>query len=365
MHSDIVIVGKGIAGLVLSFFLEKKGIRHLILDRKSKVRPFALAETIPPSAMPLLHSPGLIGIFEENSIRKTYGYHSLWGSEKVIDNNFFFQHPYKYGLKINKASLLIELEGINRSTIIQYEHQLELQIKKEGVTITVINNGTKKVIHARAVIDATGRSRAILKALNIPISHYDNCTSFSCHLPRKKHSKLRHDVYVESFKDGWGLVSGLNESHNVVSTFTHNKSLIFNRLKEYNNWKNILNETSYLKYFLTTDDDIKVRGGLANSSKPELISGGNWLAIGDAALAFDPLCSHGITNAIYTAQKASEAIAGYLEYDDDDAFDEYNESLNSIFDAYLKSKNELYRSETRWREKDYWSEYFKNDDVAA
>ncbi len=247
MTTDIVIVGKGIAALVLAFLLKQKGIRYVILDRKAKVKPFGLAETLPPSALPLLQKIGLLSLFETNSIRKTYGYHSLWGSDTVVDHNFYFQNPFKHGLKIDKKRILDQLEQSSPNSIIEYEHHLKLQKVNDGIDLTFRQNGVASNLQAKIVVDATGRNRAVLNLLDVPTVQYDGTLAFSCHLPKKKHPRLKHDVFVESFKEGWGLVSGNGDAQNVVSIFTHSKSPIFSTVGNYQNWKTILKNTQYLK----------------------------------------------------------------------------------------------------------------------
>lgn len=349
MHTDVIIVGKGIAALVLAFLLRQKGISPVILDRKAKVKSLDLAETLPPSALPLLHQLGLYSLFEKHSFRKTYGYHSLWGNDRITDHNFYFQHPFKHGLKINKHSLLTELEKSFKGSILYYDKQLEVQEKATGFKLTDHKSVDRKT---KVLIDATGRNRAILKKLQIPILETDSQLAFTCHLPRKKHPKLKHAVFVEAFEHGWGLVSGLGTEHNVVSVFSHQQSPIFRQASDYNNWKTILQSTTYLQYFLEDIPGIKVKGMQANSSRPERMAGTNWLAVGDAALAFDPLCSHGISNAIYTAMQAATAIEQRLN--NSPAFQTYHTTLTQIFDAYLASRTGLYRQEKRWSDTPYW-----------
>ncbi len=348
MITEVVIVGKGMAALVLAYLLKQEGINYVLLDRKTRVKAFDLAETLPPSALPLLQSIGLLELFEKHSIRKTYGYHSLWGTDRLANHNFYFHHPYKYGLKIDKRNLLADLEQKTGSKNIPYEYLIQLKKEAGEFQIVYQQNGIKNTLQTPIIVDATGRSRAVLKLLNIPSIDYDGTLSFTCHLARKKHPDLKHDVLVESFKEGWGLVSGLKKTQNVISIFTHRESPIFHSVSSFQNWKTILKETKYLKHFLSDDSTLKVKGKQANSSRPQKIAGTGWLAIGDAALAFDPLCSHGISNAIYTAKKAAAAIVRKTDFTD------YDKSLQDIFHTYLKSKEHIYRQEKRWQNEAFW-----------
>lgn len=348
MKTTVVIVGRGVAASVLSFLLNKAGVSHVVLDRKSQAKPFPLGETLPPTALPLLKRLGLLAVFESCAIRKTFGYHSCWGSDQLSDTHFYFSRPYQYGLKLDKQALLKRLAE-NTKVVQSYDHHFVVNLHEEQVEVLYAIDGERKKLNANTIVDATGRNRAVLKQLGVTIENYDHNTAFSCHLPKRKPTKLKHDVLVESFETGWGLVSGLNDKQQIVSLFSRPASSAFKAMKDYQNWPALLKNTVYLKDCLTADAAVKVRGGLANSSMPQKVGDHRWLAIGDAALAFDPLSSHGITNAIYTAWKALEEIKA-----SDGNFSDYSKNMSAIYETYLDSKTKLYKRENRWRHSAYW-----------
>lgn len=354
MQTDVLILGKGIAGLTLGFLLKQKGIDCILLDRVDKRKSFALAETLPPSAMPLLQELGIMPIFEKHAIQKTFGYHSSWGNEQIADHNFFHHPQYKNGLKINKQAIIDDLSTRLNTSCFPYDYLETISLTATDVTISVRHEKVSTTIKSQLIIDATGRNRVLIKAFNIPIETHDSLLAFGCHLPKIKHPKLVHEVFVESFEHGWGIVSGLNATTNVCTLFTHKGSAIQKELRNYNTWKSIVSETNYLKDFLVAVDAVKIHGTKANSSKPAQLSGKNWLTIGDAALAFDPLSSHGITNTIYTTKIAALAIEKYLSGEEMYKFQDYANTLTSIFDAYLQTKHTLYSSEKRWENSTFW-----------
>ena len=91
---DVAIVGSGIAGLVLSILLQRRGIEHIVMNRRRRGQePLALGETLPPSAIPLLQSLHLNNLFHQHILRKTRGYHISWGHEDLTHSNFYFQNP--------------------------------------------------------------------------------------------------------------------------------------------------------------------------------------------------------------------------------------------------------------------------------
>ena len=54
-------------------------------------------------------------------------------------------------------------------------------------------------------------------------------------------------------------------------------------------------------------------GADASSSRLRQLTGPNWLATGDAALAFDPLSSQGIASAMYSGIAAARAVHAHLQ----------------------------------------------------
>ncbi|WP_430408923.1 NAD(P)/FAD-dependent oxidoreductase [Kordia sp.] len=358
MKKQVIILGNGIAGITLAVLLQRKGIPFVLLHREGEKQPFALGETLPPSAMQFLNELKLLSIFEENAYRKTYGYHSMWGNSRVTDINFFHQNPYKNGLKINKHQTLEKLRELIKDNMISYQKGLEVIHEVYGNTVVLGKNEGVKIIQGKILIDATGRNRTVLQKLKIQNEIHDELVAVSCHIPKIQHPKLTHEVYVESFKEGWGIVSALNETENICTIFTHKGHEILSQLKEVSQWKSALAETVYLKDFLQETNQAKLKGGNANSSVASQIAGSNWLAIGDAAMSFDPLSSHGITNAIYTSAKAAEAIEKKLNFADSEAFPEYGKTMQTIFKQYLHSKNNLYQQETRWKDAIFWKRFF-------
>ena len=338
LQTDVVIVGKGIAGLCLSLLLERQGIDHLLLASRER-KEIALAETLPPSSLQLLERLGFRALFQQSALKKTLGYHSLWGTPKVVDTNFYFHRPFQHGLKLDKQKLLRILTSEVPERVLEFDKGIAYQGPDEGIRTTIQNEVT--CVKGRIYIDATGRNRALLKQIGIGSREQDQQLSFSCHLPRINHPRLVHDVFTEVFPGGWGIVSGLDEETNVMTLFAGKGSPAALKLRDFSHWGEILKETRYLKEFLSPDINPSIKGNAANSSRAQEISGANWLAVGDAAIAFDPLSSHGISNAVYCAWRASEAVQKCLSAPGSGALKEYAEMLSKIFEQYLVVQRRL------------------------
>lgn len=329
LKTKVLIVGKGVSGLILSYLLEKKGIESILLNKEISASATILAETIPPSTLTILKNIGLLTLFEQCAT-KTYGYQSIWNGI-LNDEDFFSHNPYKYGLKLNKKQLLLKLEKKIKSRIVNY-NQLKNITSKTLTTTFIKSNNKEYSIESNLIIDATGRNRAVLNFLKVPIISYDNNIAFICYLPKTEES-LKYGFFTETFENGWGTISDLNETTRIMTLYSSKKDTFHKELKTFSNWHKILTNTQILKKHLPIGN-FEVTGRLANSSISQKISGYNWLSIGDAAMAFDPISSHGISNAIFCALKASESINDYINNESLESFDLYQNKLKKIFNEY-------------------------------
>lgn len=336
------------AGLVLSFLLSKKQIPHVLVGRQEKGPLLALGETLPPSALPMLQSMALLPLFEKTALRKTTGYHSFWGRAAVSDHNFYFNRPFQHGLKLNKAALLQVLEEKQMAHIQHYERSISISL--DGNPNATLDGIT--TLEAKLIVDATGRKRQLCKSLDIEQIEGDDLMAFSCHQKLVKLERLPHGVYVEAFEKGWGIVSQLDEERQVMSLFTRKE--FAQEFSDFANWEVLLKDTLHLKHYLGDTPLNKLVGARANTSRPVKSAGPQWLAIGDAAMAFDPLSSHGITSGVYTALQAVGVIEAQLQDASSQAFSAYDAQLKKIYSAYYKQKLERYRQEQRWKEAPFW-----------
>ncbi|RIK49986.1 MAG: hypothetical protein DCC57_12385, partial [Chloroflexi bacterium] len=91
----------------------------------------------------------------------------------------------------------------------------------------------------------------------------------------------------------------------------------------------------------------------ANTYRMEPPVGENWLAVGDAAAALDPLSSMGIFRAFTWAAVAAAAIICHLN-GDKTALPAYAAALRHDFTAQQAARAWAYRQEQRWADQPFW-----------
>jgi flavin-dependent dehydrogenase len=91
----------------------------------------------------------------------------------------------------------------------------------------------------------------------------------------------------------------------------------------------------------------------ANSCRLDRPAGRNWLAIGDATMAFDPLSSQGICQAMRSGLEAAGLIHAHWK-SGVIALDRYAQSVNQTFETYLNERDQYYGREKRWPLSIFW-----------
>jgi flavin-dependent dehydrogenase len=83
------------------------------------------------------------------------------------------------------------------------------------------------------------------------------------------------------------------------------------------------------------------------------VTGIDWTAIGDAALAFDPLSGQGVFKSIETGTRCASAIARYFD-GESNALAEYETWVDETYRSYLSLRAQYYTSVVRWTGSRFW-----------
>ena len=160
---------------------------------------------------------------------------------------------------------------------------------------------------------------------------------------------------IEAASDGWWYTAMLPSRQRVVAYLT-DADLAPPGLATRKSFISIVTGTRYVRACLAAHGyrlQMIPKATPANTSRLDCTTGDGWLAIGDAALSFDPLSSQGILTSLHTGMKAGEALHDCLS-GNSDAIADYDHHLSTIYDAYLRNRSMYYMMEQRWRERPFW-----------
>ena len=91
------------------------------------------------------------------------------------------------------------------------------------------------------------------------------------------------------------------------------------------------------------------------------VVGANWIATGDAALAFDPLSGQGVLKSIETGTRCAAAIARYFA-GDPNAFGAYDSWVQETYQTYLSERRQFYSGVLRWPSSQFWRRRQSSDE---
>ena len=87
----------------------------------------------------------------------------------------------------------------------------------------------------------------------------------------------------------------------------------------------------------------------------------NWIATGDAALAFDPLSGQGVLKSIETGTRCAAAIARYFA-GDSSALAAYDSWVQKTYQACLSERRRFYSGVLRWASSQFWKRRQSSDE---
>ncbi len=91
----------------------------------------------------------------------------------------------------------------------------------------------------------------------------------------------------------------------------------------------------------------------ANSSRIDRFHGPGWLALGDAAIAFDPISGQGVFRALESGMRGADAVSAWLK-GEPDWLETFSGMLDDVFRHYLLLRHAFYCRERRWPDSVFW-----------
>ncbi len=344
---DVAIIGGGAAGSAAALtLLQAEGCSVCIVENSDFAEP-RVGETIPPDTNHLLLQLGVKRAFETQGHLPCYGSHSLWGSNQLGHNDFLTSpHGNGWHLDRNRFDRML-LDQVAASGARLFAEECT-GVQCSGDLVDHIETSSRK-IRARHYIDATGRSAKVMRAFGV--SHrFDDRQAVIWAKFKVADKSLGNSTWLEATRDGWWYAAEVPGGNAVVALGTDPRVAKSGGLYHLPNWAAALSGTYLIAPKLARAklqlDSFRVTS--SHSYIAERVVGGNWITVGDAASAFDPLSSAGIYKALLTGQMAARSIRT-------GDYKSYARRVLEDYQAYLLKRQELYAVETRWRDNIFWA----------
>lgn len=171
-------------------------------------------------------------------------------------------------------------------------------------------------VTARFVIDGSGRAAVAARSVGVRrradrlVAAYA-CISQSCNEVEPTPATL-----IEAVENGWWYAALLPDRRLSLAFFTDPDSLPRGITRNAPAWAEMAARAPFVQRWLESASYPIVQAPLlasAGTTWLEPIAGENWAAVGDAAAAFDPLSSHGLTTALWSGRRAALATIAALD----------------------------------------------------
>jgi flavin-dependent dehydrogenase len=341
----VAVIGGGLAGAAAALRLARGGVRPVWIaaERRSAFTP---GEHLSATANPLLAALGVEDLLHDARHRAAHATYSAWGSDIPLERNAILQlagAPYVLDRATFEAAL--SARAVDAGALRIDGDLLDLRIR-EGTWRLDTGAGQ---IEAGFVFDATGR-RARIAARFATRFRADRLSCRYALLDAPGAEGPRPVTLIEADARGWWYLSVLADGRAVVQFYGDADLPSFDSAAFEANAR-----ATRLVSASLSDGGYGPFGPVsrvaANSCWLNPAVGEGWVAIGDASAAFDPLSSHGMTTALWSAIEAADA---YLARDPARMM-AYSDSVAAGVQSYLQARRAVYRRESRWPESPFWA----------
>jgi flavin-dependent dehydrogenase len=359
-ESSVVVVGGGTAGATTALALQRLGVQTTIV-RRAAPPCWKVGEGLPPAANPFLRRLGVWDRFRADRHLPSFGNASSWGSADLVDYSFVFD-PHGAGWHLDRPrfdAMLLQAAREHGAQVITGTAAVDGRSVAAGdfwIRVTP-EDGEAIVLRPPFVVDASGRVATIARLGNRR-EHNDRLVAvvgvFATQDPAGDPDSR---TIVEAVEDGWWYSAAIPDGRLVVAFMSDGDLVGALGAYRLDGWSGLLGKTVH------TCDRV-VRLGcqpltlplvvLANSSRLLEVAGPTWVAVGDAAIAHDPLSSQGIASALLLGLSAADAIAGQLS-GRADATEAYRMLVARLHDEYIRGLAYYYGREARWPRSPFWA----------
>jgi flavin-dependent dehydrogenase len=363
LYYQVIIAGAGPAGCACAIVLNQAGFTVCLVDDPDN-KTLKVGESLPGAAIRLLERlkiSGLEQLVGAGNYKTCVANASAWGSEQWQYNDAML-NPEGGGWHLNRA----QFDQALRQTAIKQGVSFvqgkvtalnKRAIDKQQVTIETPDKSQQQ-LQCEWLVDATGRPSVVSKLNGKNKKRFDHQVAAVAWL-KANSADTDNMTRIKSVNQGWWYSARLPDGKRVIAFFSLSRETTA-LAKQPANFVQACNHSKILPNEILQQQlagDIKLSD--AGVSQLNEVICDKWLAIGDAAISFDPLSSQGIFFALYSGIRGAEAILACKEMETGEAaMNTYQQQVDNVFQANQKARQYHYASEARFSEQTYWQQRF-------
>jgi flavin-dependent dehydrogenase len=354
---SVLIIGGGPAGLATALELARQHISVVVVER-SAYDDVRVGEHLTPAGVLQLRALGPTFSASTDVHGESTGVTAYWGSETAHHTDYFL-HPGQHGLNLSRPRFDGELARAAEShgvTIWRFA-LLRRAVRGNAVWhVEIDRNGSIDQVTISLIVDATGRLATFSRQQGARIRAHDRQVAVVAFLDCENETYLSKRSIIEAAEDGWWYCAPINATRSMCMFVTDHDLLPRGAKHDLRAWW--LDQQSQAAYLphqfrgLAHLREFVIRS--ARSQCLDALFGSGWLAVGDAAMAFDPLASQGIMKALDHGRRAATSISAYLK-GEESSLERFALHLRREYAVFLATRKRYYRLERRWPRSIFWS----------
>ncbi len=356
MTTHALVIGAGPAGLGAAAGLARWCDSVTVAEAASRGGLRRAGEHLPPAGLSEIASLGLADLLGDDRHDSSPGVRSAWGEPTAVDKEYFRSQP-GWGLNLRRAHFdemlaqHVEAQGVS----LQFDVRLQRLVRESGTYVATLRGPDgARTQRADVVVDATGRSAAAARRFGARRHRYDELVGIVGRIEGCAPTAEPGRVQVESVEHGWWYGVQFSDG-TLLATFMTDASHVRNQTaRSPALWQSRLRESRLLAPMAGTGRwSGRVQVFDAATQALDCDSPDGFLAVGDAAMAYDPMSSWGIAKGLSDGHAGADSLAR-ARGGDPCAVEEHRNRQRLEFERFRSRQLEFYRAESRWPASPFW-----------
>jgi len=354
----VAIVGGGPAGCATALALARHGVGQVLLIEASDYQTVRIGESIPPTTARLMDRLGVWSAFVAERHQQCLGSCSAWGADTLGYNDYLLS-PLGPGWHLDRARFDAWLAGeaAARGTQMWLRTRLATCAPGlDGIRLGVVReDGARQSVDARFVVDATGVRSALARRLGARRRVLDDLLCVIQFFALPAAAEMSRLTMLEATADGWWYAAKLPNRRVAVAVAADSDFIKQAGLRARGRFLAALAATRHVAAEVS-HCEAAADAPIACAAPSFILAptaGDRWLAVGDAACAYDPISSQGIHKALTDGLAAADAIAAVLRASPT-ALADYRAHQAARFARYCTTRSHFYGLEQRWPASPFW-----------
>jgi len=353
----VVIVGGGTAGCATAIALAARGVEDVVVVEMQRAPGWRIGEAVPPACRDVLNRLGVWDDFIAQRHLPAAGSCASWGKDELGYNDFVLAGQGK-GFHLDRAAFDAMLMSVaaRRGTCARGLRLRAAERRDDGHVLTLVTeNGARTRVMAGFLVDATGIAAGAVRRLGVARNQVDCLAVVAMLFDLGEPGVIPSQALLEACEYGWWYAAKLPLDRMIVALAVEPARQ--RDLGAADVFMTALRRTRHAGRWLE-------RGGATTACQPvpalapsailSRVVGARWLAVGDAASAYDPVAAQGIVKALRDGEAAADAIAKFLAGAGEAPLLRYQDGVFARFTDYLRLRQHLYGLERRWPQAPFW-----------